>query len=286
MWLRWVLRLRLLLWSMVRSSLPSPPFYSQSKTGMQFGSSVLTGGGDPQTAAGSPLTYTQLQPASQQQQQAKDGSDYGLEARDSSASRYLSDSASSKRCVNNRSGGSLSGAGDKHSPSRSKLIRLGSAGSAGSPLSSAAASSSIDQCCSPASPHTTTRGGGGAGASSPAKTTPSTSVSASSPGLTINAATLAQYRREITTENSGTGVPTKRVHIKKPLNAFMLFMKEMRPKIQEECTLKESAAINQILGKKWHELSKPEQSKYYELARKEKEIHRQVKPLFLLKRPH
>ena len=175
----------------------------------------------------------------------------------------------SSRCANNRSS---SGPGDKHSPSR-KLIRIGSAGSGGSPLS-AAASSSIDQCCSPGSPHTN-RGG----ASSPSKTTPSTSVSASSPGLTINAATLAQYRREITTENSGTGVPTKRVHIKKPLNAFMLFMKEMRPKIQEECTLKESAAINQILGKKWHELSKPEQSKYYELARKEKEIHRQVKPM-------
>lgn len=154
-------------------------------------------------------------------------------------------------------------------------MRIGSVGSGGSPLSSAAASSSLDQCCSPGSPQTLIGTGG-----SPSKTGTSTSASASSPGLTINAATLAQYRREITTENSGTGVPTKRVHIKKPLNAFMLFMKEMRPKIQEECTLKESAAINQILGKKWHELSKPEQSKYYELARKEKEIHRQVSYIF------
>lgn len=39
-------------------------------------------------------------------------------------------------------------------------------------------------------------------------------------------------------------------HIKKPLNAFMIYMKEMRPKVIEESTLKESAAINQILGKK------------------------------------
>lgn len=39
-------------------------------------------------------------------------------------------------------------------------------------------------------------------------------------------------------------------HIKKPLNAFMLFMKEMRQKVIDECTLKESAAINQILGRK------------------------------------
>lgn len=39
-------------------------------------------------------------------------------------------------------------------------------------------------------------------------------------------------------------------HVKKPLNAFMLYMKDMRPKVVAECTLKESAAINQILGKK------------------------------------
>uniref|UniRef100_A0A094ZUU4 Transcription factor 7-like 2 n=1 Tax=Schistosoma haematobium TaxID=6185 RepID=A0A094ZUU4_SCHHA len=77
------------------------------------------------------------------------------------------------------------------------------------------------------------------------------------------------------TSNSNS---TKRVHIKKPLNAFMLFMKDMRPKVQEECTLKESAAINQILGKKWHELSREKQAKYYELARKEKELHHQLFP--------
>lgn len=42
----------------------------------------------------------------------------------------------------------------------------------------------------------------------------------------------------------------KQVHIKKPLNAFMLYMKEMRAKVVAECTLKESAAINQILGRR------------------------------------
>ncbi|ESN94241.1 hypothetical protein HELRODRAFT_68946 [Helobdella robusta] len=42
----------------------------------------------------------------------------------------------------------------------------------------------------------------------------------------------------------------KRPYVKKPLNAYMLFMKEMRQSVIEECTLKESAAINQILGRK------------------------------------
>ncbi|KAI6647037.1 TCF/LEF transcription factor family [Oopsacas minuta] len=70
----------------------------------------------------------------------------------------------------------------------------------------------------------------------------------------------------------------KRVHIKKPLNAFMLFMKEQRAKVIQECTLKESAAINQILGKMWHALEKHEQAKYYEMARTERANHMQLYP--------
>ncbi|KAA0189979.1 hypothetical protein HAZT_HAZT009915, partial [Hyalella azteca] len=70
----------------------------------------------------------------------------------------------------------------------------------------------------------------------------------------------------------------KKPHIKKPLNAFMLYMKEMRAQVVAECTLKESAAINQILGRKWHALSKEEQAKYYDMARRERQIHMQMYP--------
>jgi len=65
----------------------------------------------------------------------------------------------------------------------------------------------------------------------------------------------------------------KEPHVKKPLNAFMIYMKEQRPVVQAECTLKESAAINQILGRRWHALSKEEQGSYYERAREEKARH-------------
>ncbi|XP_043103535.1 transcription factor 7-like 1-B isoform X3 [Puntigrus tetrazona] len=83
--------------------------------------------------------------------------------------------------------------------------------------------------------------------------------------------------------NTKSPVPTKKdedkkPHIKKPLNAFMLYMKEMRAKVVAECTLKESAAINQILGRRWHSLSREEQAKYYELARKERQLHSQLYP--------
>ncbi|XP_063728266.1 hybrid signal transduction histidine kinase A-like isoform X2 [Symsagittifera roscoffensis] len=69
-----------------------------------------------------------------------------------------------------------------------------------------------------------------------------------------------------------------RPYVKKPLNAFMLFMKENREKVMQESTLKESAAINQILGRKWHQLDRNEQAKYYEMARRERAIHLKLYP--------
>ena len=70
----------------------------------------------------------------------------------------------------------------------------------------------------------------------------------------------------------------KKPHVKKPLNAFMLFMKEQRAQVVSECTLRESAAINQILGRKWHELDRADQAKYYEMARQERLKHMQLHP--------
>lgn len=52
------------------------------------------------------------------------------------------------------------------------------------------------------------------------------------------------------TASNNSKEQNKKPHIKKPLNAFMLYMKEMRAKVVAECTLKESAAINQILGRR------------------------------------
>ncbi|VEN54589.1 unnamed protein product [Callosobruchus maculatus] len=79
-------------------------------------------------------------------------------------------------------------------------------------------------------------------------------------------------------KNSQESNEKKKPHIKKPLNAFMLYMKEMRAKVVAECTLKESAAINQILGRRWHSLSREEQAKYYEKARQERQLHMQLYP--------
>uniref|UniRef100_A0A1I8EIR0 dTCF n=1 Tax=Wuchereria bancrofti TaxID=6293 RepID=A0A1I8EIR0_WUCBA len=72
----------------------------------------------------------------------------------------------------------------------------------------------------------------------------------------------------------------KEQHIKKPLNAFMWFMKENRPKLMEELDYKErqSAELNKELGRRWHDLPKEEQQRYYELAKTDREQHMQKYP--------
>lgn len=67
-------------------------------------------------------------------------------------------------------------------------------------------------------------------------------------------------------------------HVKKPLNAFMLYMKDIRPKLIKETNTKDSIAINKLIGKMWQSLSKDDQAKYFEMARNEREIHRKLYP--------
>lgn len=72
----------------------------------------------------------------------------------------------------------------------------------------------------------------------------------------------------------------KERHIKKPLNAFMWYMKENRPKLMEELDYKErqSAELNKELGRRWHDLPKEEQARYYTLAKEDREQHMQKYP--------
>ncbi|XP_053203324.1 protein pangolin, isoforms A/H/I/S-like [Panonychus citri] len=72
-------------------------------------------------------------------------------------------------------------------------------------------------------------------------------------------------------------------NIKKPLNAFMLYMKENRAAVAAQSTRKESATINQILGKNWHLLSPEEQAKYYEKAKSARDAHREQYPCWTAK---
>uniref|UniRef100_A0A182P5V0 ceramide glucosyltransferase n=1 Tax=Anopheles epiroticus TaxID=199890 RepID=A0A182P5V0_9DIPT len=123
-------------------------------------------------------------------------------------------------------------------------------------------------------------GGGGGGSSGSAIGNGASSGGSSGSGTTSSGskkkcATDRVHQQQVQTQSQQQ---PNRPHIKKPLNAFMLYMKEMRAKVVAECTLKESAAINQILGRKWHSLSRDEQSVYYDKARQERQLHMEMYP--------
>ncbi|XP_045923710.1 transcription factor 7-like isoform X4 [Micropterus dolomieu] len=67
-------------------------------------------------------------------------------------------------------------------------------------------------------------------------------------------------------------------YVKKPPNAFMLFMKAQRPKVMAELKISGSVVVNTILGQRWKLLSNEEKAKYIEEAQKEKQLHSQRHP--------
>ena len=71
---------------------------------------------------------------------------------------------------------------------------------------------------------------------------------------------------------------TKKSYVKKPLNPFMLYLKEQRAQGIVEGSSKDL----QLLGKKWTQLSRAERAKYFEMARKEKLEHKIKHPDYSL----
>ncbi|XP_053731714.1 uncharacterized protein LOC128765200 [Synchiropus splendidus] len=94
---------------------------------------------------------------------------------------------------------------------------------------------------------------------------------------------VLKYSTDSPAPPSKTSRPRKcpaveRPYIKKPQNAFMLFMKEQRPLVMEEHKIRNSANVNAILGQKWKSLSKQEQAQYFEQANSVRRHHEQEHP--------
>uniref|UniRef100_A0A915P3E5 HMG box domain-containing protein n=1 Tax=Meloidogyne floridensis TaxID=298350 RepID=A0A915P3E5_9BILA len=81
-------------------------------------------------------------------------------------------------------------------------------------------------------------------------------------------------------KSSTTNSDGKHEHIKKPMNAFMLFMKENRHKYMDECAdkRKQSAELNKELGQVWQRMTRDEQQPYYDMAQIKREEHQRLYP--------
>nr|XP_061842434.1 transcription factor 7-like 1-C [Nerophis lumbriciformis] len=61
----------------------------------------------------------------------------------------------------------------------------------------------------------------------------------------------------------------KEDHMKKPPNAFMMFLKENRRSVAAGMNIKTSTEVNTILGQIWRSMTMDEQNKYYNIADEE-----------------
>ncbi|XP_033976676.1 transcription factor 7-like 1-A [Trematomus bernacchii] len=71
-----------------------------------------------------------------------------------------------------------------------------------------------------------------------------------------------------------------RPYIRKPLNAFMLYMKEHRDHVKAEVVSERrgTAAVNEILGQRWKAMTEEDKEKYFSQSQEEKRLHAQQNP--------
>ncbi|KAF7212801.1 lymphoid enhancer-binding factor 1 [Nothobranchius furzeri] len=67
-------------------------------------------------------------------------------------------------------------------------------------------------------------------------------------------------------------------YVKKPPNAFMIFLQDQRPKVVAELHLTDSTAVNAVMGQRWREMSPEQRNVYFDQAHKEQRLHEQQQP--------
>ncbi|RVE55416.1 hypothetical protein OJAV_G00236550 [Oryzias javanicus] len=63
----------------------------------------------------------------------------------------------------------------------------------------------------------------------------------------------------------------KKEYIKKPLNAFILYIKDQRAKVKAELNINKNSDLNKVLGERWMSLSPEEKDKYFQQAHQERQ---------------
>lgn len=67
-------------------------------------------------------------------------------------------------------------------------------------------------------------------------------------------------------------------HVRRPMNAFMIFSQRERPLIHQEHPNCDNRAVSKMLGKRWYSLNSGEKKKYHEIASQLKREHFKANP--------
>lgn len=68
------------------------------------------------------------------------------------------------------------------------------------------------------------------------------------------------------------------LHVRRPMNAFMIFSQKERPLIHQEHPNCDNRAVSKMLGKRWYSLNSGEKKKYHEIASQLKQDHFKANP--------
>ncbi|PAV83848.1 hypothetical protein WR25_19588 isoform B [Diploscapter pachys] len=71
---------------------------------------------------------------------------------------------------------------------------------------------------------------------------------------------------------------TSREHIRRPMNAFMIFSKRHRPLVHSKYPNRDNRTVSKILGEWWYALGAEEKAEYHKLATQVKEAHFKAHP--------
>lgn len=71
---------------------------------------------------------------------------------------------------------------------------------------------------------------------------------------------------------------TTKVHVRRPMNAFMIFSQRERPLIHQQYPNCDNRAVSKMLGERWYSLSKPDKADFHKLATKLKQDHFAANP--------
>ncbi|CAI2356235.1 unnamed protein product [Caenorhabditis sp. 36 PRJEB53466] len=81
---------------------------------------------------------------------------------------------------------------------------------------------------------------------------------------------LAKERRRSKTTNEP--------HVRRPMNAFMIFSKRHRPLVHQKYPNKDNRTVSKILGEWWYSLAADQKAEYHKLATQVKEAHFKAHP--------
>jgi len=93
-----------------------------------------------------------------------------------------------------------------------------------------------------------------------------------------NSNEILNFQSLNSSSSSESNIPVKEIHIRRPMNAFMIFSQRQRPLIHQQYPNCDNRAVSKMLGERWYSLSATEKNDYHKIASQLKQDHFKANP--------